>query len=281
MQTIKTPKVVNVRSREFDFAQHDGYGINITRKGPYGNPFVIGRDGDRETVIAKFADWLRTDDDAKPFRAAIRRGEFVGKTLGCACKTGDACHGHVIAEFTMTHARHSDRQVTKAVAAKAQSQAPSWDEIAQRVKKGNLVDRNRWIAQAIRDNKAALPKGDDEFRIIIAGSRSFSDKKLMLAKLNKVLASKLTEGKRITVISGGANGADQLGERWAKHFGHNVHRISAPWATFDKPAGHMRNFVMAQVADACVVFWDGESKGTKGMIDKAEQAGIPTRVVNF
>jgi hypothetical protein len=262
MQNIKTPKVVNVRSREFDFAHHDGSGINITRKGPWGNPFAIGRDGDRETVIAKFADWLSTHDDAKPFRAAIRRGEFVGKTLGCACKTGESCHGHVIAEFTMRHARHSDRQVTKLVAAKA-------------------VSRGKWIAQTIADRKSKLPEGEREFRLIVAGSRSFSDKKLMLAKLDKVLASKLAEGYRVTVISGGADGADKLGELWAHKFGHGVHRIDAPWHIFGKSAGHIRNEVMAGVADACIVFWDGKSAGTKGMIDKAEKAGIPTRVVNF
>ena len=261
MQTIKTPKVVNVRSREFDFAHHDGYGINITRKGPYGNPFVIGKDGDRETVIAKFTDWLRTDDKAKPFRAAIRRGEFVGKTLGCACKTGDACPGHVIAEFTMKHAKHSDAQVTKAVARKA-------------------VSRGKWIAQSIKDNKAKLPEGDGEFRIIVAGSRGFEDKKLMHAKLSHLLGSKL-DTHSVTIISGGANGADKLGERWGAKFAHNVHRIDAPWSLFGNSAGHIRNEVMAGCADACVVFWDGESKGTAGMIAQAKKAGIPTRVVKF
>ncbi|UNY48937.1 hypothetical protein P9294_gp222 [Bacillus phage FADO] len=31
---------------------------------------------------------------------------------------------------------------------------------------------------------------------------------------------------------------------------------------------------MAKYADACVVFWDGKSRGTKHMIDLAEKEGI-------
>jgi hypothetical protein len=33
--------------------------VNIMRPGPFGNPFEIGRDGDREEVIAKHAAWIQ------------------------------------------------------------------------------------------------------------------------------------------------------------------------------------------------------------------------------
>jgi len=38
---------------------------------------------------------------------------------------------------------------------------------------------------------------------------------------------------------------------------------------------------MAEYATHCVVFWDGESKGTKHMIDTAERYNILIRIVNF
>ena len=38
---------------------------------------------------------------------------------------------------------------------------------------------------------------------------------------------------------------------------------------------------MAQVADAVIAFWDGESHGTKHMIDIAEEKGLDKRVVNY
>ena len=39
--------------------------------------------------------------------------------------------------------------------------------------------------------------------------------------------------------------------------------------------------VMAAVADAVVVFWDGRSPGTGHMVDIARSRGLPLRVVRF
>lgn len=59
----------------------------------YGNPFVIGPDGSRNEVIAKFRAWL----PEQPHLMA-RVHELHGKVLGCFCAP-QACHGHVLAEF--------------------------------------------------------------------------------------------------------------------------------------------------------------------------------------
>ena len=75
--------------------------IAIGERGWLGNPFIEGEDGDRETVISKFAvafcEVLSSNDE---FRAAVR--ELEGDTLGCWCRRvdhpdGDRCHGDVIA----------------------------------------------------------------------------------------------------------------------------------------------------------------------------------------
>jgi hypothetical protein len=69
---------------------HDVY---IGRPSKWGNPFVIGRDGDRETVIARYRHWVTTQPD---LMASI--GELRGKRLGCFCSPL-ACHGDVLAEL--------------------------------------------------------------------------------------------------------------------------------------------------------------------------------------
>ena len=46
-------RIVNKRN-------YKGPGIYIGRPSPLGNPFVIGRDGDREEVIRKYRDFLQT-----------------------------------------------------------------------------------------------------------------------------------------------------------------------------------------------------------------------------
>jgi len=38
---------------------------------------------------------------------------------------------------------------------------------------------------------------------------------------------------------------------------------------------------MAEVADALIVFWDGESRGTKFTIDYAQELGKPVKIVQI
>ena len=71
-------------------AAHDVY---IGRPSKRGNPFVIGRDGTRDDVIARYEVWLLEQPelvDALP--------ELTGKTLGCWCAPR-ACHGDVLARL--------------------------------------------------------------------------------------------------------------------------------------------------------------------------------------
>ena len=82
--------VVNVHKRE----RSDVY---IGRPGPFGNPYVIGTDGDRAEVIRLFRIYfyerLKRDPEWKKLVEGLR-----GKKLGCFCAPL-SCHGHVIAEY--------------------------------------------------------------------------------------------------------------------------------------------------------------------------------------
>lgn len=140
--------------------------------------------------------------------------------------------------------------------------------------------RQQWIARRTEEVNAQLPSGDGEFRVLIAGGRDFSDKHLFQEKVTKLLASKL-DSHNITVISGGAKGADTFGELWAAKNGHSFVRVEPDWSKFGRSAGHVRNEVMGNVADACIVFWDGKSRGTAGMIAYAQKIGLPLRIVQY
>ena len=76
-------------------AAHDVY---IGRPSKWGNPFVIGRDGTREDVIAKYEAWLLEQTELV---AALP--ELAGKTLGCWCAP-QACHGDVLARLANAQA---------------------------------------------------------------------------------------------------------------------------------------------------------------------------------
>jgi hypothetical protein len=65
----------------------------IGRPDIFGNPFVIGRDGTRAEVIAKYAKWAPT----QPHIVAAL-AELVGKDLICWCAPLP-CHGEVLLQM--------------------------------------------------------------------------------------------------------------------------------------------------------------------------------------
>lgn len=68
--------------------------VYIGRPSKYGNPFIIGRDGDRDTVIAKYEAWIAT----QPALLAVIKRELRGKDLVCWCAP-HACHGEVLLQI--------------------------------------------------------------------------------------------------------------------------------------------------------------------------------------
>lgn len=115
-------------------------------------------------------------------------------------------------------------------------------------------------------------------RLIIAGGRTFTNLALMTEKLDHLIHK---TDEPITVISGTARGADQLGEKYAELRGYEVEQYPAQWDVYGRSAGYKRNEQMAGVATHCVVFWDGHSRGSKHMIDLAQTHGLELRVVRY
>lgn len=68
--------------------------VDIMRGTRWGNPFVIGRDGDRAEVVAKYRRWLWDRIQNHPGWGEAVRG-LRGKTLCCCCAPLP-CHGDVL-----------------------------------------------------------------------------------------------------------------------------------------------------------------------------------------
>lgn len=109
-------------------------------------------------------------------------------------------------------------------------------------------------------------------KVIIAGGRGVTDPALVFAAMQEA-PFEVRE-----VISGGAQGADTLGEKWAAYHSLPVTRVPARWDLHGKAAGPIRNREMAEYADACVCVWDGRSPGTRNMIEAATRLGVPVFV---
>ena len=134
---------------------------------------------------------------------------------------------------------------------------------------------------------------EEPFKVIIAGSRGFTDYNLLEEKCDKILKS---VDREIWVISGTAKGADQLGEKYAQNRGYYLLECPAPWDDIEgrpsseigttsmgtpywKKAGYARNREMAEIGDALIAFSKNESKGTKEMIRVARELGLNVREI--
>lgn len=118
------------------------------------------------------------------------------------------------------------------------------------------------------------------YKLIIAGGRDFSDYEKMKGEVRSFIVEHEIKNTPM-IISGNANGADKLGERLAIEERMALQIFPADWGRYGRGAGHVRNSKMAKEANGCIVFWDGKSKGTKSMIEKATKKGLDLKVVLY
>jgi hypothetical protein len=60
----------------------------------WGNPFHVGKDGDRAEVLDKYRAWATTNE------YLLKRVHLLkDKTLGCWCDRPEVCHGGILAEL--------------------------------------------------------------------------------------------------------------------------------------------------------------------------------------
>lgn len=118
-------------------------------------------------------------------------------------------------------------------------------------------------------------------RILVTGSRDFSDVGLMRRGLNTAV---LFVGggfpENMVLVHGGCpTGADWMAsDMWVSRNGV-VEMHAANWDTEGKAAGPIRNQRMVEAgADVCLAFPVGASRGTAHCMKTAMKAGIPTFV---
>lgn len=122
-------------------------------------------------------------------------------------------------------------------------------------------------------------------KVIIAGGRDFNDYELLKSKVDYYLSNAIKNNYKIIIVSGTARGADRLGEKYAKEKKYEIAYFPADWS-LGKRAGYLRNQDMSTYAKeggngALICFWNGQSKGSKHMIDIAKKDGLHTRIVNY
>ena len=79
--------------------------VNVSRPGPWGNPFVVGTPltPDAKTAVRQFREWIvATLDPQHPACTHTRAAmddHLRGKNLACWCALDQPCHADVLLEL--------------------------------------------------------------------------------------------------------------------------------------------------------------------------------------
>lgn len=113
--------------------------------------------------------------------------------------------------------------------------------------------------------------------VLVTGSRVWTDEELIFRELDRA--------RPWCVVHGAAKGADDMADAWAWAHGIPALRWPAAWTDHGKAAGMVRNAVMIEWLTASrwadkrvLAFPRGESRGTRGCVASARQAGLNVQV---
>ena len=109
-------------------------------------------------------------------------------------------------------------------------------------------------------------------RILVCGGRDFTDEELVNRILNQFYNEHGQE--YITIIHGGAKGADSLAGKWGKESGVPVEVYPADWKKHGRAAGPIRNKQMLDEGKPDIVIAFKGGKGTRNMITQAKENGF-------
>jgi len=110
-------------------------------------------------------------------------------------------------------------------------------------------------------------------KVAVIGSRTFNDYELVKETLTKLDITLL--------VSGGAKGADSLGERYANENNITTLIFKPDWERHGRGAGMVRNTDIVKNSDIVVAFWDGSSKGTLDSIRKVEKLNKGLMIIKY
>lgn len=137
------------------------------------------------------------------------------------------------------------------------------------------------------------PKVKGELRVLVTGSRAWTDVETLERTLNAVWVLAKTQNLKLVVIHGAhrpkreevrkgvwdqpRKSADWLTHLWCQAIGVEEDPNAAKWNKHGKAAGRVRNeyMVKERSPDLCIAFMHGATPGTIHCSNMAERQGIP------
>ena len=106
-------------------------------------------------------------------------------------------------------------------------------------------------------------------KLAIIGSRGIKN-----INFSKYISENVTE-----IVSGGAKGVDTLAREFALSKKIKLTEFIPDYKRYGKAAPLMRNLSIIEYSDSVIAFWDGQSKGTKFVIDNCKKSNKPIVII--
>lgn len=108
-------------------------------------------------------------------------------------------------------------------------------------------------------------------KVAVIGSRG-----LTVSNIEDYLPEDVTE-----IVSGGAKGVDASAKEYALSHGIKLTEFLPEYTKYRRNAPYKRNAAIVGYSDLVIAFWDGQSKGTKFVIDECRRTGTPVKVITI
>ena len=253
--------VRNVKSEEFDI--YIGRNNRKYKDLGYSNPFKLYANTDRARYLSlkKYSESLFTKN---PQSLTL---ELNGKLLGCWCAPL-LCHGVVLSMLVNNPIDIQSCLSSKNLLLTSQeylfNESPNYS-LSER------VDNVKQFASLLTDRFSKEP-----FKVLVTGSRTWKDEFIIHNELNTLLAK---FPQNLTLVHGGAAGADSIAHNWALANHVNTEVWEANWELHGKKAGPIRNNMMIKSgADYSLAFLENNSSGTLHAIAALKKAGVSTKI---
>lgn len=105
-------------------------------------------------------------------------------------------------------------------------------------------------------------------KVAVVGSRN-----LTVSDLGRFLPEGVTE-----IVSGGARGIDTCAKLYALEHDLKLTEFLPRYDEYGRSAPLERNLRIIRYADEVVAFWDGQSRGTRFVIDRCREQGVKITV---
>lgn len=105
-------------------------------------------------------------------------------------------------------------------------------------------------------------------KVAVIGSRG-----LTVQNLGNYLPKETTE-----IVSGGAKGIDTCAREYAHAHNIKLTEFLPEYEKYGRNAPLKRNDTIIKNSDMVLAFWDGNSRGTKYVIDKCKEIGVIIKV---